>query len=84
MAKLAIFGGNPIISNHQTLLSKWPLVSNTDIADICNIMHERQFSGRNSNIITAFEEEISLFLNVKHTSLFNSGTASLQAEIVAA
>lgn len=77
--KLAIEGGNPVISNHATLIQKWPKVTDDDKEAILQVLDDGEFSGRTSKIVRGFEKDFAKYIDTKYAVAFNTGTSALHA-----
>lgn len=81
MTKLAIHGGDPVLSNddHQT----WPKVEEDERAAVMRVLDRGVLSGGDAPEARAFEEEFAAYVGTKHALLTHAGTSALQLAVAA-
>lgn len=80
--KLALFGGSPLIKNHEDLRVDWPIVDEKDFEAVKKVWENREFSGRGSKEIYELERIFSKKFGNKYATALNSGTAALHASLL--
>lgn len=78
---LALFGGTPVVEDHQSLLTRWPVVTSDDREAVLAAFDRADFSGRGSAEVYALEEEMAVFFGMPCATALNSGTAALHAAL---
>lgn len=81
--QLAIFGGKPLVSQHDGLRIDWPRVDSTDRDAVIAAFDRGDFSGRCSNEVLSLETEMATFFQMPYGTAMNSGTAALHAALFA-
>ncbi|MFH2116322.1 MAG: DegT/DnrJ/EryC1/StrS family aminotransferase [Spirochaetota bacterium] len=79
MSTLALFGGNPVVTEEPGDLFLWPIVTEEDEQAILSVLHDRSMSG--TSITKEFEKEMASWLGVKYALGYCNGTAGLQAAL---
>ncbi len=79
--QLAIFGGSPAVSEENSELFRWPIITPEDEAAVLEVLRAGLMSG--IGITQAFEREYAGWTGSKYALGFNNGTASLLAAMFA-
>jgi dTDP-4-amino-4,6-dideoxygalactose transaminase len=84
MAKLALFGGSPIINAKQQLEESWPETLPEDLQAVQEVFDSGQFTGLHNSQVEALEQEYAAFTGADYCLALGTGTASLHAAVAAA
>lgn len=79
--RLALFGGEPLETNHADLRISWPRVSQDDRGAILATFDRGDFSGRSSSEVRALEDEMAAYFGMPFGTALNSGTSALHAAL---
>lgn len=80
--RLAIFGGEPIIKNHQNLRINWPIVDSEDKKAVVEAFEEDDFCGRSSARVSKLEKIFAKQYKGYYPTALNSGTAALHLSML--
>jgi perosamine synthetase len=80
MSKLAINSGSKAIPENLELFD-WPIVTEEDVKALQHVIDSRDFWGKESPTVKAFEREYADYVDMKYCLALNSGTASLHASV---
>ena len=81
MEELAIFGGQPALTNAPKELFKWPIITKEDEDALLDVLHTNNWS--NTDITEKFEKEFAQWMGLNHALAFCNGTMSLSAAMYA-
>ncbi|MGW8225399.1 MAG: DegT/DnrJ/EryC1/StrS family aminotransferase [Anaerolineales bacterium] len=84
MTLLALFGGNPILSQDHMLEDTWPETLPEDMNAVQEVFDSGQFTGLHNSQVEALEQDFSRFTGAKYSLALGTGTASLHAAVSAA
>jgi dTDP-4-amino-4,6-dideoxygalactose transaminase len=81
MEKLAIFGGNPAISDVPEDLFRWPIITREDEDAVLEVFRNSWQSG--TQITEQFEKEFAAWQGTRHAVAYCNGTLALEAAMFA-
>lgn len=79
--RLALFGGTPLVKDHASLRTAWPIVTKRDRRAVIESFDREDFSGRGSPEVYALEEEMANHFMMPYATALNSGTAALHVAL---
>jgi perosamine synthetase len=83
MSQLALFGGTPVRSSHDSLEDAWPETLPADREAVNRVFESGQFTGLHNEEIDQLEEEYAQFVGADYALALGTGTASLHAAVAA-
>ena len=83
MNKLALFGGNPVRPEDQSLDEIWPDTRKEDLDAVNRVFESQQYLGIHSKVIEDFEQDYADYVGTKYAVALGSGTAALHAAVSA-
>jgi len=81
--QLALSGGSPVVPK-GTIVERWPLVEEEDIAAVVDTLRSGRLSWINNDAVPALEKAWAEYIGSRHCIALNSGTAALHAAVAAA
>jgi perosamine synthetase len=81
--QLALRGGTPVVPQ-GTIVERWPLVEEEDIAAVVDTLRSGRLSWINNDAVPALEKAWAEYIGSRHCLALNSGTAALHAAVAAA
>lgn len=80
--QLALRGGAPVVPK-GTIVERWPLVEESDIAAVVDTLRSGRLSWINNDAVPALEKAWAEYIGARYCLALNSGTAALHAAVAA-